>query len=338
MDRPIAQADIERCRTLVAEIDELARQTGAYETQRHWHADGGGPVYDPARPLQPSDVTREFLEDLPSRASFFTGDPPEGTALNGKGRFLWQAVRRVSPLLAARIIARWWHRLTLPGRHRGPPLVISDMLAAAQMRRLPCFMRPPASFDGTMLDRIALADRLRALAAAGALPPLRERRSPVVLEIGAGYGGLAFALKHALPRATYVIVDLPDSLKLSACYLATRQRAPIMTVARLEGMARDGSFLLCPATAIDRLEVMPIDLAINTLSFGEMSEAQVGRYAAFLRRNLAPDAALFEQNFDNTHLGREHFCNPTIVLAQHFSRQRVLSGPYIKGTPRVWSA
>jgi hypothetical protein len=329
---------VERCRALVAEIDALARQTGGYDAQWRWLNDAAtGPVFDPGHLLCAEDISPEFLATIPKRSTIFSGSWLEGTEMNAAGRAIWSLLKRVSPVLGAKIIDRWWHHLTSSNRYRGLPLTIADLLAAERTRQLPTFLRPPASFDGTTYDRMALTERLTALEAAGMIEPLRGKPRPVVLEIGAGYGVLALALKRALPHATYVVVDLPETLKLSGCYLTTRQNAPVLMAPPSTVPPGEPPFLICVATALDRLEGLPIDLAINTLSFGEMSLAEVGRYAAFLRRNLAPSSALFEQNFDNSHVGSGNFCNPTVVLAQHFNHHTPVRGMYIKGRPRVWS-
>jgi hypothetical protein len=96
-----------------------------------------------------------------------------------------------------------------------------------------------------------------------------------------------------------------------------------------------GSFVLCPATALERLPALSIDLAINTLSFAEMTEAEVERYARFLVPRLGHGGTLFEQNYDNTELGPA-FCNPRKLLARYFSVQRRVRGLYLRGVPRVW--
>jgi len=336
----LATADqVERCRTIVAEIDALARQTGGYEAQRSWLNDAAtGPVFDPSHPLSTADITPEFLAAVPVRSMIFSGASLEGTEMNAAGHVIWSLLKHVSPVAGAKIVDRWWHHLTSSDRYRGLPLAIADLLAAERMRRLRAFLRPPASFDGTTHDRMAVTERLSALEAAGMIQPLRNKHSPIVLEIGAGYGALALALRNVLPQATYVIVDLPETLKLSACYLMTRQDAPVVMVPPSALLPKEPSFMLCLATALDRLEGLPIDLAINTLSFGEMAPNEVSRYASFLHRILAPGGALFEQNFDNSHVGSPNFSNPTAVLAQHFNRHTPVPGMYIKGRPRVWWA
>jgi len=334
----VSGEQVERCRTLVAEIDELARQTGGYDAQQQWLNDvATGPVFDPGQPLRSEDITPEFIATLPERSTIFAGASLEGNEMNAAGHAIWSLLKHVSPKIGAKVVDRWWHHLTSSNRYHGLPLTIADRLAALRMRRLPSFLHPPVSFDGTAHDRMALTERLAALEAAGAIQPLRAKRNTTVLEIGAGYGALAFSLKSVLPQATYVIVDLPETLKLAACYLATRQDHPVMMASVSAVAPKERCFLLCVATAIKRLEGLPIDLAINTLSFGEMSAVEVGRYASFLQRNLAPGAKLFEQNFDNSHVASPNFCNPTVVLAQHFNHHTPVSGMYIKGRPRLWS-
>jgi hypothetical protein len=44
--------------------------------------------------------------------------------------------------------------------------------------------------------------------------------SPRILEIGGGYGALAYWFKQAFPRASYSIVDLPECILFSRLYLS----------------------------------------------------------------------------------------------------------------------
>ena len=47
----------------------------------------------------------------------------------------------------------------------------------------------------------------------------RSESSPLVIEIGGGYGGLAVHLSRILKRCRYILVDLPETLVFSASYL-----------------------------------------------------------------------------------------------------------------------
>jgi hypothetical protein len=329
----ISPQDSERCRAIVADISRAARETDGYEAQRRWVGPGGFAVHDTPG-WTADEATAEFVEKIPARSGYFTGWPAKEDPLTFAGRALWSTIGRVSPVLGAKIIERWWHRLSDARSYGAPSLTVASAVARRHAARLLPALRGPTNFDGTVLDRAALLERLRALHRSGILHPLFAKPSPLFLEIGAGYGALALALKHALPQATYVIIDLPDSLVLSGCYLATRQSAPV-TVASGEPLA-PGSIVLCPATALDRLPPLSIDLAINTLSFAEMAEAEVERYADFIVTRLAPGGSLFEQNYDNEQFGPS-FCDPAKALARLFSVPRRVRGLYLRGVPRVWS-
>lgn len=306
---------VTRCQALVAEIGAIAEATGAYEAQREWIAMDGTPVYN--TPITPDYVTSEFLAELPRHAPFFTGSPPEGATPTRFGALLC----RLPAPLAGRLFARYWHRLQrAPHYFAGLPLDAARRLADWYLGRLPQVVQAAAACDGTELDRLALCERLYAMHTLGVFAALGAIRRPAIVEIGAGYGMVAAALLRAFPRASYRIVDLPNSLALAGCYLTSR---------RIEGVE------LVVSTQLSRLEGRPIDLAINTLSFGEMSAETVDRYAAFIARNLAPSGQLFEQNFDNARL-HGTFCDPASVLARHLACTATARGFWLKGTPRIW--
>jgi hypothetical protein len=330
----VTDEHVERCRALVAAIDGAARQIGAYEAQRQWIGPDGQPIH--SKPLLSGDISVEFLSKLPQRATYFTGWPIERGELTRVGTGIWRGLRFLSPMLAARVLTRWWHRLQrTPGYYAGLPGAVATELADLYALSLPSRLRPGADFDGTEPDRVALCERLIAMDRLGLLRRLAAIDRPVILEIGAGYGMLAAALIGALPRATYVIVDLPSSLALSGCYLASRSSRRISLV-RGAGNIVSGEIGLVLSVELPVLEGLKIDLAINTLSFGEMSEAVVDGYAAFLQRNLG-GGLLFEQNFDCTHFAGPNFCDPSRALARHFHLQpRRARGFYMKGQPRLW--
>lgn len=117
--------------------------------------------------------------------------------------------------------------------------------------------------------------------------------SPLIFEIGGGYGALARHLKVALPNATVVIIDIPETLFFSGIYLAKNFGENSVyvysendwTVDTLSSAAVD--FVLIPNTALDRLEGTGPQLAINMASFQEMRQSQAERYLDFLSRNLS---------------------------------------------------
>jgi hypothetical protein len=332
--------DLAKCRELVSAIDEAARRTDAYRQQQQWTNPTGGAVYDSAA-AGTSWVTAEYVSELPKRSSFFTGwvRRADDVRLGFVARTLAQGLAIASPALAAKTLSWLAARTDLGGlaaARLGPPPELFASLLKAYARGLPYEYRCPPDFDGTDFDKLAVQERLHILWRSRLLERLRAKAAPVVIEIGAGYGALATTIKRIVPQATYVIVDLPHSLYASACYLASRQSAPVDVLNDGAVEISRGSFLLAVNTLADAIPAAAIDLAVNTLSFGEMSAAVVDAYARLIRSRLSPDGALFEQNFDCSHVGRDNFCNPAVVLIRHFGRCEAVRGLYLKGTPRLW--
>jgi putative sugar O-methyltransferase len=86
---------------------------------------------------------------------------------------------------------------------------------------------------------------------------LKGRGSPVILDIGAGYGRLAYRLVQAFPRLEVVCVDaIPESTFLSEFYLKFRgceTRAKVLPLDEVEA----------------ELSNRRVDIALNVHSFGE---------------------------------------------------------------------
>jgi hypothetical protein len=200
------------------------------------------------------------------------------------------------------------------------------------------------SYDSYVyLERIAVLhecgvlDRLRQIAAEG--------RTPSVIEIGGGYGGLAYYLAKLIPQLRIVIVDIPESLIFSSLYLSLSLSNGTHTYARAEEPA--DTFLsdtpgcsFIPNYLFDGLldTKSRFDLAINTLSMSEMDAAQVEYYCLGLGQLLSDDALFFEQNQNNTPIGR---LDAQTLIARHFGRRQDLRsrlvGSLTQGTAHLWS-
>lgn len=144
--------------------------------------------------------------------------------------------------------------------------------------------------DGELfnIDTLKFFEVLIAMQRGGVLSPIREAQDrPFVVEIGAGWGGFAYQFKTVCPATTYCIVDLPELFLFSATYLRT-----IFPDARfvfygdddvpaedLLASAHDADFVFVPHTAVEELRPPRLDLALNMVSFQEMTFEQVRRYA-----------------------------------------------------------
>ena len=75
--------------------------------------------------------------------------------------------------------------------------------------------------DGQLvnIDTLKFYESLIAMDKAGLLPVQSAGSRPVVVEIGAGWGGFAYQFKTLFPDTTYVIIDLPQVILFSGLYL-----------------------------------------------------------------------------------------------------------------------
>lgn len=105
-----------------------------------------------------------------------------------------------------------------------------------------------------------------------------------VWEIGAGWGGLAYVFKTLFPDTTYVISDLPELFLYSATYLMTAfPEAKFTFHSGAESPLdeqdwNESDFVFIPAHATQAVNPPRIDLALNMVSFQEMTTAQVEAY------------------------------------------------------------
>lgn len=117
--------------------------------------------------------------------------------------------------------------------------------------------------------------------------------SPVVMDLGSGYGGLAERLVLWSPRPLdIVLVDIPLNLTTAYAYLAGvlgRKRVELVSsIARAETrlLERDGleesRVTMIPSSFLGDLERLKVDVLHNAHSFSEMDEATVSFYLATL--------------------------------------------------------
>jgi hypothetical protein len=164
-------------------------------------------------------------------------------------------------------------------------------------------------------DTCAYYERISLMWRAGLLADTRMS----ILEVGGGYGGLAYYISAILSGARYTIVDLPESLMFSAIYLPIAAQADLSSSYFDEDGIKVGRFCFVPNFRYRAiLTGENYDLAINTLSMSEMSEAQVRDYAEFIACSLTEDGVFFEQNQDNTHLA---MLDAKQIIKQYFGRR-----------------
>ncbi len=164
---------------------------------------------------------------------------------------------------------------------------------------------------------------------------ITEKGVARVLEVGGGYGALAYYIKKSFPNVAYTICDLPESLSMAAGYLA---------VARPDLETHLASMTSPETDALDRFHFLPnyvlpelahdlrFDLVINTLSLSEMSVRQIERYGALISQMISGTGIFFEQNQDNL---KEGLANCKTHLPQHFLVRTEVKPPFPLGQGMV---
>ncbi len=171
---------------------------------------------------------------------------------------------------------------------------------------------------------------INALYSHGVLADLKAREGrKFLLEIGGGYGCLAYQLKRIVDNSTYVIIDLPETLLFSASYLSLalpdkRIYFYDASVAKAIGRASDYDFMLLPNYALSCLANNSFDLALNTASFQEMTAEQLNQYLTFIEAHCK---LLYSQN-ERVQPKNEAKIDVTSELAARFLVKTV-SAPFI---------
>lgn len=131
------------------------------------------------------------------------------------------------------------------------------------------------------LDTLKFLEVLVGMRRSGILDQLSRTSRPVVVEIGGGWGGLAYQIKTLIPDATYVIVDLPEVFLFSAVYLgALFPDARHVFATGTDATPAGADFVYVSNTNIDAIRTMSPDVMVNVASFQEMTTAQVDAYGA----------------------------------------------------------
>ncbi|MEO0607751.1 MAG: putative sugar O-methyltransferase, partial [Pseudomonadota bacterium] len=129
-----------------------------------------------------------------------------------------------------------------------------------------------------------------------------------VVEIGAGYGGLSAAVQKAT-NVRYTIIDLPETLLYSTCFLAEQFPDKRIYVYQPgdDASAQDGfDIVLLPNYRSEFLATC--DVAINTVSFPEMRRADLDGYIDLLSDRLRPGGFLMSVNYEN-HVDGKTVCD-----------------------------
>lgn len=107
---------------------------------------------------------------------------------------------------------------------------------------------------------------------------LKNKRNPIILEIGGGYGGLLIQLLKRKFNFSYINIDLPETLLISYYYLKRTFDANICLHKNLELSILKNKIVYIPYEDELFIKKINIDLLFNANSFSEMSKKVLYKY------------------------------------------------------------
>lgn len=134
--------------------------------------------------------------------------------------------------------------------------------------------------------------------------PFSAEKRKIILDIGAGFGGINRILNHYQPNSTQILIDLPETLVLTAYYI--KYNFPNKKIALLEDLyenldnlhevLEEYDFIILPPFVLDYLKDESIDLVINVASLGFMSQEYLDYYLKAIQRTLKTEAYFYSLN------------------------------------------
>lgn len=146
-----------------------------------------------------------------------------------------------------------------------------------------------------------------------------------IMDIGSGWGGLAYFLRATFADSHVTLVDLPETFVFSMPYLMLTDPGKTFYIPQEGGLgdwsgAAASDYTFFPPGALERLPDRSFDLVINTGSMAEMSQDQVLYYVKQIKR--IGRGAFYSFNEDRQGRNRE-LIDLTEILEREF---KVLAG------------
>ncbi len=112
---------------------------------------------------------------------------------------------------------------------------------------------------------------------------------PSVLELGGGFGGLAYFLIKNVRNLKYIGIDLPENIALQTYYLTTTYPEKRFLLADDEHLLsrlinEDFDIALLPSQYIESMPSNSVNLSFNSYSLAEMSKSAADNYITQLSR------------------------------------------------------
>lgn len=119
-----------------------------------------------------------------------------------------------------------------------------------------------------------------------------KNSTPIICEIGGGYGGLASKIKSNIKGAKIIMLDLPEVNAFQTFYLSKVFNGAIVKGYKdfskegLSVLENEFDFLILPGWSIDKLPKASVDAFINVRSMMEMSKENLEFYFKEIQASL----------------------------------------------------
>lgn len=138
---------------------------------------------------------------------------------------------------------------------------------------------------------------------------LSKQEKRIIVEIGGGYGGLAYqlALKLKKTDTKYILFDIPEVVAISSAFLLAalpENKIRLYGEMPLVGVNKDYEICIFPHYSIESLEDNSIDLFYNSCSFSEMDGASARQYLSVIERCCR--RYFMHDNHEVTFIFRQH--------------------------------
>ncbi len=141
----------------------------------------------------------------------------------------------------------------------------------------------------------------------------------VIVELGAGYGRLAYVCRKMMPECSYVILDLPEALVCARSWLSRVLGEPLVDSRQMDStqpltrqaLEAGKVFLLLPHR-IEQIAADAADAFVNIYSFAEMPREAIANYFIHLDRItngvfFTKQRALEENVFDGIQVSESSY-------------------------------
>jgi hypothetical protein len=114
-----------------------------------------------------------------------------------------------------------------------------------------------------------------------------QSKRNIIFEIGGGYGGMAYFI-NSKSTSTYIDIDLPENLALTAYYLIScfpTKKILLYGEAEIKNInLSDYDIILLPNFEIINIPTQSVDIVFNSYSLAEMSKKTIDLYISEIQR------------------------------------------------------